>query len=96
MNKKEPKKVKGLNNLLSILAERAKRKKHNKLFARCLKTEAMLDYLHGRLTSEETEVVKKHLRRCRQCAEELELMRESEGTRASTCKVVGEETKVDR
>jgi hypothetical protein len=79
MNKKEPGKVKGLNSLLSILAERARIKKHNKLFAGCLKTEAMLDYLHGRLTSEEAGVVKNHLRKCPRCAEELKLIKESEG-----------------
>jgi hypothetical protein len=71
--------LKRLDSLLSILKERARIKKHNRLFAGCLKTEAMLDYLHGRLTSEEVEVVKKHLSKCRQCAEELQLMRKSEG-----------------
>jgi anti-sigma factor RsiW len=78
MDKKEPRKVKGLNNLLSALAERAKRKKHNKLFAGCLKTRTMLDYLYDRLTPEEAGAVKKHLGKCHRCAEELELMRESE------------------
>jgi len=39
----------------------------------------MLDYLHDRLTSEEAGVVKKHLGRCPRCAEELKLVRESEG-----------------
>jgi len=71
--------LKRLDSLLSILKERARIRKHNKLFAGCLKTEAMLDYLYDRLTSEEAEVVRKHLGRCRRCAEELELMRESEG-----------------
>ena len=71
--------MKRLDSLLSILKERARIRKHNKLFAGCLKTEAMLDYLYDRLTSEEAEVVRKHLGRCRRCAEELELMRESEG-----------------
>lgn len=71
--------MKRLDSLLSILKERAKIKKHNKLFAGCLKTEVMLDYLQGRLTSEEAGVVKKHLGECRHCAEELKLMRESEG-----------------
>jgi len=79
MDKKELKKLKRLNNLFSILEERAKREKHNRLFAGCLKTEAMLDYLHNRLISDEVEVVKKHLGRCPRCAEELELMKESEG-----------------
>jgi len=69
----------GFNNLLIILKERARIRKHNRLFAGCLKTEAMLDYLYDRLTSEEAEVVKKHLSKCRQCAEELQLMRKSEG-----------------
>lgn len=64
---------------MSILEERAKRKKHNRLFAGCLKTEALLDYLHDRLTSGEAEVVKKHLGKCPRCADELRLMRESEG-----------------
>lgn len=80
MNKKEPGKVKGLNSLLSILAERARIKKRNRLFAGCLKTEAMLDYLHDRLTSEEAKIVKRHVGKCRRCAEEMKLMRESEGT----------------
>ena len=71
--------MKRLDSLLSILKEKARIKKHNKLFAGCLKTEAMLDYLHDRLTSEEVEVVKRHLDRCHRCAEELKLMRESEG-----------------
>lgn len=67
------------NKFLSVLKERARIKKHNKLFAGCLKTEAMLDYLHDRLTCEEAEVVRKHLGKCHSCAEELKLMRESEG-----------------
>jgi len=71
--------LKRLDSLLSILKERARIKKHNKLFAGCLKTEAMLDYLYNRLSSEEAEVVRKHLGKCRRCAEELKLMRESEG-----------------
>lgn len=71
--------MKRLDSLLSILKERARIKKHNKLFAGCLKTEALLDYLYDRLTSEEVEVVKRHLDRCHRCAEELNLMRESEG-----------------
>ena len=71
--------VRRLNDILSILEEKARIRKHNKLFAGCLKTEALLDYLHDRLTSEEAEVVKKHLSKCRQCAEELQLMRKSEG-----------------
>ena len=71
--------MKRLDSLLSILKERARIKKHNKLFAGCLKTEAMLDYLYNRLSSEEAEVVRKHLGKCRRCAEELKLMRESEG-----------------
>ena len=71
--------MKRLDSFLSILKERARIKKHNKLFAGCLKTEAMLDYLHDRLTSEEAKVVKKHLNECHHCAEELRLMRESEG-----------------
>jgi len=71
--------VRRLNDILSILKERARIRKHNKLFAGCLKTETMLDYLHDRLTSEEAEVVKKHLGKCRRCAEELKLMRKSEG-----------------
>lgn len=70
---------KRLDDLLFALEENAKIKKHNKLFAGCLKMEALLDYLRDRLTSEEAEVVKKHLGKCRRCAEELELMRESEG-----------------
>lgn len=70
---------KGFNNLLIILRERAKIRKHNKLFAGCLKTEALLDYLYNRLTSEEAEVVRKHLGKCPRCAEELKLMRKSEG-----------------
>lgn len=68
-----------LNDILSILEENARIKKHNKLFAGCLKTEVLLDYLHGKLTSEEAKVVKKHLGKCSHCAEELELMRKSEG-----------------
>ncbi len=72
--------AKKLNNLLSILGERTRIRKHNKLFIGCLKTEALLDYLYNnRLSPEEAEVVRKHLNRCRRCAEELELMRESEG-----------------
>lgn len=70
--------MKGLDSLLAILKERARIRKRNKLFAGCLKTEAMLDYLHDRLTSEEAEVVIKHLGKCPRCAEELKLMRESE------------------
>lgn len=72
--------MKRLDGLLSILKERAKIKKHNKLFAGCLKTETMLNYLYEKLNSEETEVVKKHLSKCPRCAEELELMRESEAS----------------
>jgi len=71
--------VRRFNKFLSVLKERARIKKHNKLFAGCLTTQAMMDYLYNRLTSEEAEVVRKHLGRCRRCAEELELMRESEG-----------------
>jgi hypothetical protein len=71
--------LKRLDSLLSILKERARIRKHNRLFAGCLKTEALLDYLHDRLTPEEAEIVKKHLDRCHRCAEELKLMRESEG-----------------
>lgn len=71
--------VRRLNDILSILEEKARIRKHNKLFAGCLKTQAMMDYLHGRLTHQEAEVVKKHLSKCRQCAEEFKLMRESEG-----------------
>ena len=67
-----------LNSLLFAVEGKVKAEKHNKLFAGCLKTEALLDYLHGRLSPEEAEVVKKHLGRCHRCAEELELMRESE------------------
>ena len=70
---------KGFNNLLIILRERARIRKHNKLFSGCLKTEAMLDYLYGRLTSEEAEIIRRHLARCPRCAEELKLMCESEG-----------------
>jgi len=72
--------VRRFNKFLSVLKERARIKKHNRLFAGCLKTEVMLNYLHNRLTSEEAEAVREHLGRCRRCAEELELMRESEGT----------------
>lgn len=71
--------MKRLDSLLSILKENARIKKRNKLFVGCLKTEALLDYLYDRLTSEEAGVVKKHLGKCRRCAEELKLMRESEG-----------------
>lgn len=78
MDKKEPRKVKGLNNLLSILEKRAKIRRHNKLFAGCLKTESLLDYLYGRLTFEEAEVLKKHLGKCSRCTEELEFIRDSE------------------
>lgn len=72
------KEVKRLDKLLLILEEKARTKKHNNLFAGCLKTEVLLDYLHGRLSVEEAEVVKKHLGKCWRCAEELKLMRESE------------------
>ena len=77
-NRRERFEKRRLNDILSILEENARIKRHNKLFAGCLKTEAMLDYLHGRLTSEEAEVMKKHLGKCRHCTEELELMRKSE------------------
>jgi len=77
--------VRRFNKFLSVLKERARIKKHNKLFAGCLKTEAMLDYLYNRLTSEEAEVVKKHLGRCRRCAEEWKLMRESENADRKDC-----------
>jgi hypothetical protein len=70
--------LKRLDSLLCILKERARIRKHNRLFAGCLSTEALLDYLHDRLTSEEAEVVKKHLGKCRRCAEELKLIRKSE------------------
>ena len=78
------KEMKGLDNLLLILKERARIRKHNKLFVGCLKTEAMLAYLHDRLTSEEVEVVKRHLDRCHRCAEELKLMRHSEDSTGFT------------
>jgi len=73
------KEIRRFNNFLSFLKERAKIKKRNKLFAGCLRTQAMLNYLHDRLTSEEAEVVKKHLDKCRRRGEELKLMREREG-----------------
>lgn len=73
------KEVKKLDSFLSVIEENARIKKHNKLFAGCLKTEVMLDYLHHRLTSQAAKVVKKHLGKCRWCADELRLMRESEG-----------------
>lgn len=68
-----------LNSLFLVLEEKARTGKHNNLFAGCLRTEALLDYLYDRLTWQEAEVVKKHLDKCRRCAEELRLMRESEG-----------------
>lgn len=69
-----------LNSLLFALEEKATIEKHNNLFAGCLKTEALLNYLHDRLTLEEAEVVKKHLGKCHRCTEELELIRESEAS----------------
>ncbi len=48
------------------------------LFAGCLRTETLLDYLHNKLTCEEVEVVKKHLDKCPRYAEELKFMKESE------------------
>lgn len=69
--------MKRLDSLLSILKERARIRKHNRLFAGCLKTSAMLDYIDHKLTEEEVEVVKKHLRNCRHCAEEVKLMRKT-------------------
>lgn len=75
---RKSKKAEKLENLLNSIKTRARIRKHNKLFAGCLKTEVMLNYIHDNLNPEEAEVVEQHLKKCIYCSEELKLMKRSE------------------
>lgn len=70
-------KLEMLDHLLIAVREHARIKRHNRLFAGCLKTETMLDYINHNLTPEEVEIVKKHLRKCHSCADEVKVMRKT-------------------